>query len=397
MNRILTSACAALFLATAPTSQAAEPVRLGVIADMSGPYVDLVGPGFVTAVTMAAEDFGGAVLDRPIEVLSADDQTKADIASAKVREWFDTEGVEVVFEGSNSASAVAIQRLGAEKRKLTILFSGTTTLTNENCSPFGIQYAWDTYSLSNGTARAIMQSGGDTWFFITADYVFGKSMESDAAAVVESSNGEVLGRVRHPINSHDFSAYLLTAQQSGSKVLALANAGKDTQSSLRQAVEFGLAEKQKIVPLLVFDTDIRSMGLDVTQGISYTTAFYWDFNDKTREFSKRFFDRHGSMPTMNQAGAYSATMHYLRSVAAAGTQDPSTVIKQMKDTKINDFFAEGGFIREDGRMVHDMYLVEVKKPSESSAPWDIAKVVQVIPGEEAFAPLSKSTCAYLKQ
>lgn len=384
------------FLATGAV-KAAEPVRVGVIADMSGPYADLVGPGFVTAVKMAVEDFGGSVLGRPIEVLHADDQTKPDIATTKAREFYDRNDVQVMFEGSNSATGIALQRLGIQYKKVTFLFSGTQALTNADCSPYGVQYAWDTYSLANGTATAITKAGADSWYFITADYTFGRSMETEASNAVERLKGKVLGNVRHPINSSDFASFVLGAQQSGAKVVALANAGRDTQNSIRQAVEFGLQGKQKLVPLLVFDTDIKAMGLDLAKGLSYTTAYYWDYDDQTRGFARRFFDRHKSMPTMNQAGAYSAAMHYLRSVKAIGSLDTEKVMAEMKSKPIDDFFARGGTIRADGRMVHDMYLVEVKTPVQSKEPWDIAKVLQVIPGKEAFAPLEASSCPYLKK
>jgi branched-chain amino acid transport system substrate-binding protein len=396
--RLLISVCFALGIAlsTSP-SRAADPVRIGVIADMSGPYADLGGPGFITAIKMAVEDFGGKVLGRPVEVLSADDQTKADIAVAKAREWYERQDLQVMIEGSNSASAIALQKMGAERKRVTFLFSGTTAITNAECSPYGVHYAWDTYALASSTANAITKLGGDSWFFITADYAFGKAMESDASNVIESFGGKILGKVHHPLNSSDFASFILQAQQSGAKVVALANGGRDTQNSIRQAVEFGLNTEQKIVPFLIFDTDIRAMGLQLAQGLSFTTGYYWDYDDQNREFAKHFFARHKSMPTMNQAGGYSATLHYLKAVAKAGTLDSDAVMKEMKAAKVDDFFGRGGFIREDGRMVHDMYLVEVKKPSESKDISDIAKVVRVIPGNEAFAPLDKGSCPLVKK
>ena len=397
MKRVVSGLFVGAMITLSSSAFGAEAVRIGVITDMSGPYSDLVGPGFVTAAKMATEDFGGKVLDRPIEVLAADDQTKPDIAMTKAREWYDRNDVQVLFEGSNSATAVALQRLGLERKKITFLFSGTSALTNKDCSPYGVQYAWDTYSLANGTANAITKSGADSWFFVTADYTFGKSMEADASSAVERLGGKVLGGVRHPINSSDFASFILAAQQSGARVVALANAGRDTQNSLRQAVEFGLQSKQRLVPLLVFDTDIKAMGLALTQGISFTTAYYWDYDDETRAFARRFFERHKSMPTMTQAGAYSAALHYLKAVAKVETLESEAVMAEMKKSKVNDFFGRGGYIRTDGRMVHDMYLVEVKTPSESKEPWDIAKVRQVIPGEEAVAPLEKSSCPFLEK
>jgi branched-chain amino acid transport system substrate-binding protein len=396
MMGLVRNAAIGAFLLAGTSAQGADPIRIGVIADMSGPYADLAGPGFVTAVKMAVEDFGGTVLNRPVEVLSADDQAKADIAVRKAREWYDRQSVEAIFEGSNSATAIALQRLGMERKKVTVLFSGTQALTNDECSPYGIHYAWDTYSLANGTATAVTKAGGKSWFFLTADYTFGKSMQDQASAAITRLGGEVVGGVRHPLNSPDFASFLLVAQQSGAKVVALANGGRDTQNSIRQASEFNLQQKQKIVPLLVFDTDIKAMGLDQTQGLMYTSAFYWDFDDQTREFSRRFFARHKGMPTMNHAGVYSATMHYLRAVKAANTLQSEAVMAEMKKSPVNDFFGRGGIVRNDGRMVHDMYLVEVKKPSESREPWDIAKVVQTIPGKEAFASLETGSCAFAK-
>ncbi|MGB7481253.1 MAG: ABC transporter substrate-binding protein, partial [Burkholderiaceae bacterium] len=274
--------------------------------------------------------------------------------------------------------------------------SATTALTNKECSPYGIHYVYDTYALANGTARAVMQQGGDTWYFITADYAFGSSLEKDATAVIKEMGGKVLGTAKHPLSASDFSSFMLQAQASKAKVVGLANAGRDTQNSVRAAAEFGLTKNQKLATLLVFDTDVKGMGLDIAQGLLFTTGYYWDRNDETRAWSKRFYDIHKAMPTMIQAGMYSATMHYLKSIQATGTDNAEAVMTKMKATEINDFFAKGGKIRADGRMVHDMYLAEAKKPSESKSDWDIIKVLQTIPGDQAYQPLSASSCPLVK-
>lgn len=374
-----------------------EPVRIGVITDMNGPYSSLSGPGVVVGVKMAIDEMGGKVLGQPIEVISADSGLKADIATARAREWYDRQNVQMILESSDSGSAVALQKLGADKKKITFFHSGTTALTNNDCSPYGVHYAWDTYSMANGAARAAVQAGGKSWYFISADYVFGKSLEADASKIVRQMGGEVIGSVRHPLNASDFASFLLSAQQSKAQVVALANAGGDAQNAVKQAAEFGLGREQKIVPLLMFDTDVRGLGLKVAQGMEFATAFYWDYDDRSREFSKKFFAIHKSMPTMNHAGAYSATLQYLRAVQAAGTLDSDAVMKQLRSVTIDDAFARNGRIREDGRMVHDIYQVRVKKPEESRDPSDILKVMQTIKGDDAFKPLAESACPLVKK
>lgn len=374
-----------------------DVVKIGVIVDMSGVYSALGGVGVVRAVELAVKDFGGKVQGKPIQVVSADYQNKVDIAASKARQWFDVDKVDLIIESTDSGAAIAMQKLAAEKKK-PIIFAGSasTALTNKECTPYGIHWVYDTYSLANGTGRAVMNEGGNSWFFITADYAFGKAMESDTTAVVQEMGGKVLGSVRHPLNASDFASYLLQAQSSKAKVVGLADAGKDTQNAIRQAAEFGLTKSQKLATLLVFDTDIKGLGLQAAQGILFTTGFYWDANPETREFAKRYFEVHKGMPTMVQAGAYSAAMHYLKAVDSRKTDGGDLVVKQMRETPINDFFAKSGKIRADGRMVHDMYLAEVKTPSESKGEWDLVKIKQTIPGDEAFQPLSASTCSLVK-
>lgn len=403
MKTLNVSLAAALTIAaclTAPAALAQDKggtFKIGTLVDMNGPYSALAGPGVVTAVKMAVEDFGGQVLGKPIEVLSADTLLKPDVAASKAREWFDREGVNMLLEGSDSAVAVALQKLAANKKKITFLFAGTTAVTNAECTRYGIQYAWNSYALASSTGRAIVKQGGDSWYFLTADYTFGKALESDTTKVVESMGGKVVGSIKHPLGASDFASFLMTAQSSKAKVIALANAGRDTQNTIRQAREFAVGSgANRIVPLLLFDTDVKGMGLDLAQGLTFTTAFYWDQNEATRSWSQRFFKLHNAMPTMNQAGAYSATLQYLRAVAAVNTADSDAVMAQLRKTKIVDMFTTHGKIREDGQMIHDMYLVEVKKPSESKGPWDLLKVVATIPGDQAFQPMSESTCPLVK-
>ncbi len=387
-------------ISTAAQAQDAKPFRIGAMVDMSGTYSALGGPGMVNVLKMAAEDFGGKVLGRPIEILSANYQNKVDIASARAREWYDQDDVKMIIESSDSGSALAMQKIARDKKRM-IIFAGSASsaLTNQECSPYGVHYVYDTYALAHGTGAAVTKAGGDSWFFITADYAFGHALEKDTATVVQENGGKVLGSVRSPLNTPDFSSYLLQAQASKAKVIGLANAGSDTQNAVRQAAEFGIVQAgQKLATLLVFITDIKGLGLQVAQGLTFTNGFYWDRNDETRAFAKRFGERNnGAMPSMVQAGTYSATMHYLKAVAAAGTDDADAVSAKMKETEINDFFATKGKIRVDGRMVHDMLLVEAKKPSESKGPWDLMKIISVIPGDQAFRPLSESVCPLVKK
>ncbi len=398
-HTLLAAALALLATLAQAQAQTPQPFRIGAMVDMSGVYSAHGGPGMVTAVQMAVEDFGGKVLGRPIEVLSANYQNKVDIAAARAREWYDRDDVQMIIESTDSAAALALQRLGVEKKRIT-LFAGSASsaLTNAECSPYGVHYVYDTYALSHGTGIAITKAGGDSWFFITADYAFGHALEKDTADVVVQNGGKVLGQVRAPLNTPDFSSFLLQAQASKAKVVGLANAGTDTQNSVRQANEFGITQGgQKLATLLVFLHDIKGLGLQAAQGLQFTDGFYWDYNDETRAFAKKFYERHKGMPSMVQAGAYSATMHYLNAITAAGTAQPDAVMAKMKATPVNDFFAKNGVIRADGRMVHDMYLAEAKKPSESKGDWDLLRINAVIPGDQAYRPLSESVCPLVKK
>lgn len=378
-----------------------DVVKIGVLDDMSGPYADIQGPGDVVAVKMAVEDFGSKVNGKPIEVVSADVQLKADVGSAIARRWYDVEKVDAIFGLGTSAVALAVQGIAQEKNKVSIATSvGSTALTGKACSPNGIHWVYDTYALAKGTATAIMkQGGGDTWFFITADYAFGQSLESDTAAIVKQNNGKVVGSVRAPVNSPDFSSFLLQAQSSKAQVIGLANAGADTINTIKNASDFGIvAGGQKLAGLLVLITDVHSIGLKDAQGLLFTEAYYWDQNDETRAFAKRFAERHGGKPpTMFQAGIYSAAMHYLKAIKSAGTDEAKAVIAEMKKTPVNDFMTKNGSIREDGRMMRDMYLLQAKKPSESKSEWDLMKVVATIPADQAFRPLSESECPLIKK
>ena len=390
---------AVLLAALAPSAQAQNSLKLGYILDMSGPYADITGSGSVEAARMAAEDFGGKVLGRPIEIVFADNQNKADIAGATAREWFDSKGVEAILDVAASATALAANEVAKERKKV-IMFSGpgATRLTNEACTPNSVHYAYDTYALAKGTGLATVKQGFDTWFFITADYAFGHDLERDTSGIVTASGGKVVGGVKHPLNTSDFSSFLLQAQGSKAKVVGLANAGADTITSVKQAHEFGLTSGgQKLAGLLMFVSDIDALGLNVAQGMLLTEAFYWDLNDETRKFSRRFAEKVKRMPTTAQAGAYSATLTYLKAVAAAGSTDTDAVMKKLREMPINDMFVKNGRIREDCRMIRDMYLFEVKKPGESKERWDYYKLLATIPGDEAFQPLSMSRCPLVKK
>ncbi|MEY9537967.1 branched-chain amino acid transport system substrate-binding protein [Bradyrhizobium diazoefficiens] len=378
-----------------------DVVKIGVMDDMSGPYADIQGPGDVVAVKMAVEDFGGSINGKPVEVVSGDLQNKADVGSALARRWYDVDKVDAILGLGNSAVALAVQGISQEKNKVAITTSaGSTALTGKACSPNGIHWVYDTYALAKGTATAMMKRGGaDTWFFLTADYAFGQSLEQDTSAIVKKNGGKVLGSVRAPVNTSDFSSFLLQAQSSKAQVIGLANAGADAVNSIKSASEFGITGGgQKLAGLLVLITDIHSVGLSVAQGLLFTEAYYWDQNEETRAFAKRFAEQHGGKPpTMFQAGIYSAAMHYLKAVKAAGTDEALTVIAQMKKMPVNDFMTRNGMIREDGRMMRDMYLLQAKKPSESKGGWDLMKVVATIPADDAFRPLSESECPLVKK
>jgi branched-chain amino acid transport system substrate-binding protein len=374
-------------------------VKIGLIEDMSSIYADITGIGAVTAAKMAVEDFGGQVLGVPIEVVSADHQNKADIASATAREWFDNQHVDALMDVAASATALAAVDVAKTKNKIVILNGpGAARITNEACTPVSIHYTYDNYALAHGTGGAMVKAGYDTWFFIAADYAFGHDLEAVTTDVIKANGGQVLGDVRVPLNTADFSSALLQAQSSRAKVVGLANAGADTQNSIKQAAEFGIVRGgQKMAGLLVFINDVNSLGLQVAQGMLLTTAFYWDRNDESRAWAQRYFGRMNRMPNMTQAGIYSATTHYLKAVAAAGTDATQPVIEKMRATPINDFFVKNGTIREDGRVVHGMYLYEVKKPAESKGAWDYYKPVAEISADQAFLPLAESKCPLVKK
>jgi len=373
-------------------------VKIGVLNDMSGLYADIGGPGSVEAARVAITDFGGTVNGKKIELISADRQNKPDVGSTIANQWFGNDGVDAIVDVPTSSVALAVQEVARNKSKVFLISGAAASdLTGKACSPTSVHWTYDTVALANGTGAAVVKAGGDTWFFMTADYAFGHALERDTAKVVEDNGGKVLGKVRAPLNTADFSSFLLQAQASKAKIIGLANAGGDTINSIKQAAEFGIVEGgQKLAGLLVFISDINSLGLQTANGLQLTESFYWDQNDATRAWSKRFFDKMKREPTMVQAGVYGAIMHYLAAIKATGSDDGPTVVKQMKATPVNDFMTKHGKIREDGTLVRDMYLFEVKKPSESKGPWDYYKQIAVIPGEEAFKLPGPNQCPLVK-
>jgi branched-chain amino acid transport system substrate-binding protein len=383
--------------ATAQVSN--DTVKIGVLTDLSGLYSDLSGQGSVVAARMAIEDFGKTVLGKPVELVSADSHNKADVAANKAREWIDQQNVDVLMDLVPTNAALAVMDIAQQKNKLAIVVgSASSVISNEKCTSTSVHWMYDTYSSSVGTGKALLKRGGDSWYFLTADYAFGKSLEKDVSDVVAAGGGKVLGSARHPLNSNDFSSYLVQAQASKAKVMGLANAGGDAVNAVKQAGEFGIAAKGMVVaPLLMFISDVHAIGLKYAQDMYLTEGFYWDYNDGTRAWSKRFFAIQKKMPTMAQAGMYSAVTHYLKAVKAAGTDDTAAVMKKMRELPVNDVIIPKGTLRADGRMVHDMLLLQVKKPAESKSPWDYYKVVDVIPGNEAFRPLAQSGCPLVKK
>ena len=377
--------------------QAQEKVKIGFVTDMSSLYADVEGKNGGVAIQMAIDDFGGKVLGQPIELLTADHQNKADVAASKAREWIDTAGVTMVFGGTNSGTALATAKVAQEKKRVYYNNgAGSSALTNEQCTPYTVHYAYDTVALAKGTGGAMVARGDKSWYFLTADYAFGHALEADASRVVKAAGGTVAGAVRAPLNTSDFSSFLLQAQNSKAQVLALANAGGDFINSVKSSKEFGINKTMKTAGLLVFLSDVHSLGLKNTEGLLHTTSFYWDMNDETRKFSARFFEKAKRMPTDVQAADYSATMTYLKAVQAAKTTDADKVMEQLKKTPINDFYAKGGVIRPDGRMVHEMYLMQVKAPAESTKPWDYLKLVAKLPGDQVFTSKADSKCALWK-
>ncbi|GIZ50119.1 ABC transporter substrate-binding protein [Noviherbaspirillum aridicola] len=401
MKKLAVAAALSLAFSQGAGAQVSDDaVRIGLLLDMSSLYADITGPGSVAAAQMAIDDFGGKVLGKNIQLVYADHQNKADIAANKAREWFDRDKVDAILDVAASGPALAVAPIAREKNRITVFSGpGSVRLTNDACTPVTVHYAYDTFALANSTARAVVQNGGDSWFFLTADYTFGTTLEKDATDVIQANGGKVVGSVRHPLNASDFSSFLLRAQSSGAKVVGLANAGGDTINAIKGAHEFRLTAsgKQRLAGLLVYINDIHTLGLEAAQGMLLTTGFYWDRNEETRKWARRFFEKTKKMPNMSQAGLYSSVLHYLNAVRAAGTDETGAVMARMKQTPVNDVFARNGRIREDGRMVHDMFLYEVKKPSESRYPWDYYKEVAVIPADKAFQPLSQSACPLVKK
>ena len=406
MKQKLMTVVVAAALATGMTATYAQQgklsddvVKIGVLTDMSGVYADYGGPGAVAAAKMAVEDFGGKMFGKEIQVVSADHQNKPDIAKNVTLQWFDRDKVDMTVENLNSGVALAVSALGKEKNKITIINGAASArLTNEDCAPAtSIHYLMDTIALGTVVGKAIVKDGGDSWFFLTADYAFGHSLEKDTGDVVKANGGKVLGAVRHPLSTGDFSSFLLQAQSSGAKIVGLANAGMDTVNSIKSAAEFGLTKKQNLAALLMLITDVDAVGLKTAQGLYLTEGWYWDMNDETRAWAKRYEAVMKKKPNSNHASVYSATLHYLNAVKSAGTDDTAPVMKKMRETPINDMFAKGGKVREDGRMVHDMYLFQVKSPAESKAPWDYYKLKGTVKGDEAFQSLANSRCPMFKK
>jgi branched-chain amino acid transport system substrate-binding protein len=376
----------------------AQGVKIGILNDQSGVYADYGGKYSLEAAKMAIEDFGGEALGQKIELVSADHQNKPDLATSIARRWYEVEGVDMITELTTSSVALAVQELSKEKKKIDIVVGAATSrITGDACTPYGFHWAYDTRALAVGTGGALVKAGGDTWFFLTADYAFGYALEKDTSEIVKENGGKVLGSVRVPLNSSDFSSFLLQAQSSKAKIIGLANAGLDTTNSIKQAAEFGIVRGgQKLAGLLMTLSEVHGLGLEAAQGLVLTEGFYWDQNDRTRAFAERFFKRTGRMPSMIHAGTYSATLQYLKAVKAAGTKDSDAVAKKLKELPVNDAFTDNGKVLENGRMVHDLYLFEVKKPSESKKPWDYYKQLAVVPGDKAFFAVKESGCPLTK-
>ena len=392
-------AAAAMFGATPPAQAqiSGDVIRIGFISDLSGLYADLDGPAGAEAIKMAIGDMGGAVAGKKVELLVADHQNKPDVAAAKAREWFDTQGLDMLIGGTNSGTALAMAKVAAEKKKpFLAIGAGSSALTNEQCSPYTVHYAYDTTALAKGTAPAVVKAGGKSWYFLTADYAFGTALQNDATAAVKAAGGSVVGSVRAPLASSDFSSFLLQAQSSKAQILGLANAGGDTINSIKAANEFGITKTMKLVGLLMFINDVHSLGLKATQNMYLTDSWYWNQSPESRAWSKRFFDKFKRMPSSLQAADYSVTQFYLNAVKALNSDDGDKVMEQMRKSKVNDMYAKGGYIRPDGRMVHDMFLMQVKTPETSTTPWDYLNVVATTKGEEAFTTKAESKCASWK-
>jgi branched-chain amino acid transport system substrate-binding protein len=397
----ISAACAlaaATMLGTSAQAQiSGDVVKIGFVTDLSGLYADIDGPAGAEAIRMAIADFGGAVNGKKIELLTADHQNKPDIAAAKAREWFDQQGVDMLVGGTSSGTALAMAKASAEKKKPFIAIgAGTSALTNDQCTPYTVHYAYDTVALAKGTGGAVVKAGGKSWYFLTADYAFGQALQNDTSAVVKAAGGTVVGSVKHPLSASDFSSFLLQAQSSKAQILGFANAGGDTINAIKAANEFGITKTMKLAGLLMFINDVHSLGLKATQGMYQTDSWYWNQSAESKAWSRRFFEKFKRMPSSIQAADYSATLHYLNAVKAAGTDDADKVLEQMRKTKVNDMYAKNGYIRADGRMVHDMFLLQVKTPDKSNEPWDYYNVVETIKGDVAFTTKAESKCALWK-
>jgi branched-chain amino acid transport system substrate-binding protein len=400
----ISAACALAFGALVGVSSTAQAqisgdvIKIGIITDMSGLYADIDGSGGVEGMRMAVAEMGGNINGKKIEILFADHQNKPDIAASKAREWFDTQGLDMLIGGTTSSTGLSMSAVAKEKKKpFLVVGAATSALTNEQCSPYTVHWAYDTVALAKGTGNAVVKAGGKTWYFLTADYAFGAALQNDTSAVVKAAGGQVVGSVKHPLSASDFSSFLLQAQSSKAQILGLANAGGDTINSIKAANEFGITKTMKLAGLLMFINDIHSLGLKTTQGMYLTDSWYWNQNADTRAWSRKFFEKMKRMPSSVQAADYSAALQYLKAVKATGTDDGDKVLVQMRKTKVDDVFAKGGFIRGDGRMVHDMYLMQVKSPDKSTEPWDYYNVVEVIKGEAAWTTKTESKCAAWKQ
>jgi branched-chain amino acid transport system substrate-binding protein len=397
MTLAIGAVCALAFAGSASAQISGDTVKIGFITDLSGVYSDIDGVGGLEAIKMAIADFGGTVNGKKIELISADHQNKADIAASKAREWFDRQGVDMLIGGTNSGTNLAMSKVALEKKKPFLsIGAGTARLTNEECTPYTLHYAYDTVALAKGTGGAVVKQGGKSWFFLTADYAFGESLENDTTGVVKANGGTVAGSVRHPLSASDFSSFLLQAQASKAQILGLANAGGDTVNAIKAANEFGVNKTMKLAGLLMFINDVHSLTLKLTQGMYLTDSWYWDQSEESRKWSRRYFEKMKKMPSSLQAADYSATLTYLNAVKATGSDDTDKVLAEIRKTKINDMYAKNGTVRGDGSMIHDMYLMQVKAPAESKYPWDYYKVVQTIPGEQAFTTKAESKCASWK-
>ena len=396
----ISSACAlavALLGTSAQAQISGDTIKIGFITDMSGLYADIDGPAGAEAIKMAIADMGGAINGKKIEVLVADHQNKADVAAAKAREWFDTQGVDMLIGGTSSGTGLAMAKIALEKKKLFIsVGAATSALTNEQCSPYTVHWAYDTTALAKGTGNAVVKSGGKSWYFLTADYAFGAQLQSDTSTVVKAAGGTIVGSVKHPLSASDFSSFLLQAQSSKAQILGLANAGGDTINSIKAANEFGITKTMKLAGLLMFINDVHSLGLKATQGMYLTDSWYWNRDAESRAWSRKFFEKIKRMPSSIQAGDYSATLQYLTAVKATGSDDADKVLAKLKTMKINDIFTKNGFVRGDGSMIHDMYLMQVKTPDKSVEPWDYYNVVQTFKGEEAWTTKAETKCAAWK-